>query len=45
MPLQMQAHRDKFLETFVVTNFQVMGNTNDALKTAMALTLQIIELW
>ena len=30
------AHRDKFLETFVVTNFQVMGNTNDALKAAMA---------
>jgi len=30
------AHRDKFLETFIVTNFQVMGNTNDALKAAMA---------
>lgn len=30
------AHRDKFLETFLVTNFQVMGNTNDDLKAAMA---------
>jgi len=23
-------HRDKFLETFTVTNFQVLGDTNDA---------------
>ena len=28
-------HRDKFLETFTVTNFQVLGDTNDALKKAM----------
>ena len=30
------AHRDKFLETFVITNFQVLGNTNEELKAAMA---------
>ena len=28
-------HRDKFLETFIVTSFQVLGNTNDDLKKAM----------
>ena len=28
-------HRDKFLETFLVTNFQVLGDTNDELKSAM----------
>ena len=29
-------HRDKFLETFIVTNFQVLGNTNAELKEVMA---------
>ena len=29
-------HRDKFLETFIVKSFQVLGNTNDDLKNAMA---------
>ena len=29
-------HRDKFLETFIVTNFQVLGNTNAELKDVMA---------
>ena len=29
-------HRDKFLETFIVTNFQVLGNTNEELKEVMA---------
>ncbi|MDC0393073.1 hypothetical protein OAM80_04760 [Gammaproteobacteria bacterium] len=29
------SHRDKFLETFIVTNFQVMGDTSDKLKDAM----------
>ncbi len=28
-------HRDKFLETFIVKSFQVLGNTNDDLKNAM----------
>ncbi len=28
-------HRDKFLETFIVTNFQVLGNTNEELKDVM----------
>jgi alpha-L-fucosidase len=28
-------HRDKFLETFIVTNFQVMGDTSNKLKDAM----------
>jgi quinol monooxygenase YgiN len=28
-------HRDKFLETFIVTSFQVLGDTNDDLKKAM----------
>ena len=28
--------REKFLETFLVTNFQVLGNTNDELKEIMA---------
>ena len=28
-------HRDQFLETFLVTNFQVLGNTNQELKDAM----------
>ena len=28
-------HRDKFLETFLVTNFQVLGDTNGELKSAM----------
>ena len=28
-------HRDKFLETFLVTNFQVLGDTNEELKSAM----------
>lgn len=30
------AHKDKFIETFVITNFQVLGNTNQDLKDAMA---------
>ena len=29
-------HRDKFLETFIVTNFQVLGDTNEELKDVMA---------
>jgi len=29
-------HRDKFLETFIVTNFQVLGDTNAELKDVMA---------
>ena len=29
-------HREQFLETFVITNFQVMGNSSDELKKAMA---------
>ena len=29
-------HRDKFLETFIVTNFQVLGDTNAELKEVMA---------
>ena len=29
-------HRDRFLETFLVTNFQVLGDTNEELKEAMA---------
>jgi quinol monooxygenase YgiN len=29
------AHREKFLETFTVTNFQVLGDTNEALRKAM----------
>ena len=29
------SHRDKFLETFIVTNFQVMGDTSNELKDAM----------
>ena len=28
-------HRDKFLETFIVKSFQVLGDTNDDLKNAM----------
>jgi quinol monooxygenase YgiN len=28
-------HRDKFLETFIVQSFQVLGDTNDDLKNAM----------
>ena len=28
-------HRDKFLDTFIVTNFQVMGDTSNELKDAM----------
>ena len=28
-------HRDKFLETFIVKSFQVLGDTNDELKNAM----------
>ena len=28
-------HRDKFLETFIVNSFQVLGDTNDDLKKAM----------
>ena len=31
-------HRDKFLETFIVTNFQVLGNTNEELKDVMSET-------
>ena len=29
-------HRDEFLETFIVTNFQVLGDTNAELKDVMA---------
>tara|TARA_B100001113_G_scaffold328298_1_gene302409 strand:- start:74 stop:502 length:429 start_codon:yes stop_codon:yes gene_type:complete len=29
-------HRDKFLETFIVTNFQVLGDTSEELKNVMA---------
>ena len=29
-------HRDKFLETFIVNNFQVLGDTNSELKDVMA---------
>ena len=29
-------HRDKFLETFIVNNFQVLGDTNAELKDVMA---------
>ena len=28
-------HRDRFLETFIVKSFQVLGDTNDDLKNAM----------
>jgi len=28
-------HRDKFLETFIVKSFQVLGDTNDDLKNAL----------
>tara|TARA_B100000927_G_scaffold284916_1_gene274404 strand:+ start:199 stop:630 length:432 start_codon:yes stop_codon:yes gene_type:complete len=28
-------HREKFLETFIVKSFQVLGDTNDDLKNAM----------
>ena len=30
------SHKQKFIDTFVITNFQVMGNTNDELKEAMS---------
>ncbi len=30
------AHKQKFIDTFVITNFQVMGDTNDELKEAMS---------
>ena len=30
-------HRDKFLETFIVKSFQVLGDTNDDLKNACLL--------
>ena len=29
------AHKQKFIDTFAITNFQVMGDTNDELKEAM----------
>ena len=30
------SHKEQFIETFVITNFQVMGNTSDELKKAMS---------
>ena len=30
------SHKEQFIETFVITNFQVMGNTSDELKEAMS---------
>ena len=30
------SHKEEFIETFVITNFQVMGNTSDELKEAMS---------
>ena len=30
------SHKQKFIDTFVITNFQVMGYTNDELKEAMS---------
>ena len=30
------AHKQKFTDTFAITNFQVMGDTNDELKEAMS---------
>ena len=30
------SHKQKFIDTFVITNFQVMGDTNDELKEAMS---------
>ena len=30
------SHKQKFIDTFVTTNFQVMGDTNDELKEAMS---------
>ena len=30
------SHKQKFINTFVITNFQVMGDTNDELKEAMS---------
>ena len=32
----MASHKEQFIETFVITNFQVMGNTSDELKEAMS---------
>jgi quinol monooxygenase YgiN len=30
------SHKQKFIDTFVITNFQVLGDTNDELKEAMS---------
>ena len=30
------SHKEQFIETFVITNFQVMGNTSNELKEAMS---------
>ena len=30
------SHKQKFIDTFVITNFQVMGDTRDELKEAMS---------
>ena len=30
------SHKQKFIDTFVITNFQVMGDTSDELKEAMS---------
>ena len=30
------SHKQKFIDTFVISNFQVMGDTNDELKGAMS---------
>ena len=30
------SHKQKFIDTFIITNFQVMGDTNDELKEAMS---------
>ena len=30
------SHKQKFIDTFVITNFQVMGDTNDELKETMS---------
>ena len=30
------SHKQKFIDTFVITNFQVMGDTNNELKEAMS---------
>ena len=35
-------HRDRFLETFLVTNFQVLGDTNEELKTKIWQHIQMI---